>query len=80
MITGDKYFSPNNSLDLKEINASSNIHGERVKVILITKAAAEGLDFKNVLLSRPLSLSIFQWEKALSIGFLRIIISFIWGL
>ena len=48
MITGDKYFSPNNSLDLKEINASSNVHGERVKVILITKAAAEGLDFKNV--------------------------------
>ncbi len=48
MITGDKYFSPNNNLDLKEINASSNMNGEKVKVVLITKAAAEGLDFKNI--------------------------------
>jgi hypothetical protein len=48
MITGDKYFSPNNSLDLKEITSSANIHGEKIKVVLITKAAAEGLDFKNI--------------------------------
>ena len=48
MITGDKNFSPNNSVDLKKITSKDNIHGEKVKVILITKAAAEGLDFKNI--------------------------------
>ncbi len=48
MITGDKYFSPNNNLDLKEVTALSNVNGEKIKVVLITKAAAEGLDFKNI--------------------------------
>ena len=48
MITGDKYFSPNNSADLKEITSENNKNGEKIKVVLITKAAAEGLDFKNI--------------------------------
>ena len=48
MITGDKYFSPNNSADLKYITSPSNKNGEKIKVVLITKAAAEGLDFKNI--------------------------------
>jgi hypothetical protein len=48
MITGDKRFSPNNNEDMKYITNSENVHGENVKVILITKAAAEGLDFKNI--------------------------------
>ena len=48
MITGDKLFSPNNADDIKHITNSENKNGENVKVILITKAAAEGLDFKNV--------------------------------
>ena len=48
MITGDKYFSPNNSADLKEITNENNKNGENIKVVLITKAAAEGLDFKNI--------------------------------
>jgi len=48
MITGDKYFSPNNSSDLKEITSEANKNGEKIKVVLITKAAAEGLDFKNI--------------------------------
>ena len=48
MITGDKYFSPNNAADLKEVTNPENKDGEKIKVILITKAAAEGLDFKNV--------------------------------
>ena len=48
MITGDKYFSPNNAADLKEVTSPENRNGEKIKVILITKAAAEGLDFKNV--------------------------------
>ena len=48
MITGDKRFSPNNTEDLKYITNPENKYGQNVKVILITKAAAEGLDFKNV--------------------------------
>lgn len=48
MITGDKRFSPNNYDDMKYITNSDNANGENVKVILITKAAAEGLDFKNI--------------------------------
>ena len=48
MITGDKHFSPNNLDDLKYVTNEDNKNGELVKVILITRAAAEGLDFKNV--------------------------------
>ena len=48
MITGDKSFSPNNLADLKYITSPENKNGELVRVVLITKAAAEGLDFKNI--------------------------------
>jgi hypothetical protein len=48
MISGDKHFSPNNLADLKYITSPENKNGELVKVILITQAAAEGLDFKNI--------------------------------
>jgi len=48
MITGDKSFSPNNLADLKHVTGPSNKNGEQVRVVLITKAAAEGLDFKNI--------------------------------
>ena len=48
MITGDKYFSPNNAADIKQIVKSENKDGELVKVVLISKAASEGLDFKNI--------------------------------
>ena len=48
MITGDKYFSPNNLDDLKYVTNENNKNGELVKVVLITRAAAEGLDFKNI--------------------------------
>ena len=48
MITGDKSFSPNNLADLKYITSTNNLHGENVRVVLITRAAAEGLDFKNI--------------------------------
>jgi len=48
MITGDQHFSPNNSEDIKYITNNDNKYGEKVKVVLITKAGAEGLDFKNI--------------------------------
>ena len=48
MITGDKAYSPNNANDMKIITNSNNKNGENVKVVLISKAGSEGLDFKCI--------------------------------
>lgn len=48
MITGKKSISQDNSQDLAYFNNSENKYGSNVKVVLISKAGAEGLDFKNV--------------------------------
>ena len=48
MITGDKSFSPTNAEDIKYATNSDNRYGEKVKVIIISKAGSEGLDFKNI--------------------------------
>jgi len=48
MITGQKYYSPNNSADMKLVTDISNKHGEQVRVVLISEAGSEGLDFKNI--------------------------------
>jgi hypothetical protein len=48
MITGKKSISQDNSQDLAYFNNSENKYGCNVKVVLISKAGAEGLDFKNV--------------------------------
>ena len=48
MITGDKLFSPNNDEDIKALNHVDNMDGSKIKVVLISKAAAEGIDFKNI--------------------------------
>jgi hypothetical protein len=48
MITGDKYFSPDNLGDIKAVTSLNNINGERVKVVLISQAGAEGIDFKFI--------------------------------
>ena len=47
-ITGDKSFSPNNAQDIKFATDADNKDGHLVKVILISKAGSEGLDFKNI--------------------------------
>ena len=48
MITGDKTFSPSNAQDIKIATNSDNKNGEKIKVVLISKAGSEGLDFKNI--------------------------------
>ena len=48
MITGEKDFSQNNNEDLKYVTNKSNSDGSQVKVVLISMAASEGLDFKNI--------------------------------
>uniref|UniRef100_A0A6C0K1J0 Helicase ATP-binding domain-containing protein n=1 Tax=viral metagenome TaxID=1070528 RepID=A0A6C0K1J0_9ZZZZ len=48
MITGDKAFSHNNVADIKVLTHPDNKDGKNVKVILLSRAGAEGLDFKNI--------------------------------
>lgn len=48
IITGDKAFSPSNAEDIKYATDPENKDGSRVKVILISKAGSEGLDFKFI--------------------------------
>jgi len=48
MITGDKSISPANAADIKIATNPDNKYGEKVKVILVSKAGSEGLDFKNI--------------------------------
>jgi len=48
MLTGDERFSPNNEKDLAELNNIKNNEGHKIKVVLISRAAGEGVDFKNI--------------------------------
>ena len=46
MITGDPKLSPNTEADFAAATQKKNNNGDIVKVILITKAGSEGMDFK----------------------------------
>jgi hypothetical protein len=48
LITGDKSISPSNTADIKQATGPENRYGEKVKVIFVSKAGSEGLDFKNI--------------------------------
>ena len=48
MITGDVRLSPNNDKDIKEATKLNNINGEKIKIILISKAGSEGIDLKFI--------------------------------
>lgn len=48
MITGDAYHSHNNIEEVKAVTNENNKNGEKIKVILLSKAGSEGIDFKNV--------------------------------
>jgi superfamily II DNA or RNA helicase len=47
MFTGDKQLSPDNRAELEALT-TDNAHGQRIKVVIISKAGSEGIDFKNV--------------------------------
>jgi len=47
MFTGDKHLSPDNRAELEALT-TDNAHGQRIKVVIISKAGSEGIDFKNV--------------------------------
>ena len=48
MITGDTSISPNNQEEIKALTNDNNKYGEKIKVVIISKAASEGIDFKNI--------------------------------
>lgn len=48
MITGDKRLSPNNDAEIKAVTSKENTNGEIVKVVIISKAGSEGIDFENI--------------------------------
>lgn len=48
MITGDSRLSPHNDREVKASTDEENKYGEKVKVIIISKAGSEGIDFNNI--------------------------------
>ena len=48
MITGSPNLSPNNREEIKAVSSSNNINGEKIKVVIISEAGSEGIDFKNI--------------------------------
>jgi hypothetical protein len=52
MITGDPRLSPNNDFEVKGLTnddkQNGNIHGHKIKVVLISKAGSEGIDLKFI--------------------------------
>ena len=48
MITGDPRFSPNNDFEVKGLTNEDNKDGNKVKVVLISKAGSEGIDLKFI--------------------------------
>ena len=48
MITGDVSLSPNNAAAINMVTNEDNINGEKIKVIIISRAASEGIDLKNI--------------------------------
>jgi hypothetical protein len=48
MITGDPRLSPNNDFEVKGLTSEDNKDGNKIKVILISRAGSEGIDFKFI--------------------------------
>ena len=48
MITGDPRLSPNNDFEVKGLTSEDNKDGNKVKVVLISRAGSEGIDLKFI--------------------------------
>ena len=48
MITGDPRISPDNDFEVKGLTNLDNKDGNKVKIVLISKAGSEGIDFKYI--------------------------------
>ena len=48
LITGDIIYSPNIIKEIKALTDDKNKEGKEIKVVIITRAASEGIDLKNI--------------------------------
>ncbi|MFY7731757.1 MAG: helicase-related protein [Flavobacterium sp.] len=48
MITGDTRLSPDNDFEVKGLTGEDNKYGDKVKVVLLSKAGSEGIDLKYI--------------------------------
>ena len=48
MITGQKSLTPDVKREIQAATNKDNVNGERVKVIIVSRAGSEGLDFQNI--------------------------------
>jgi hypothetical protein len=48
MITGDKKLTPNIENEMAAVTNTENVNGEKVKVVIVSRAGSEGLDFQNI--------------------------------
>ena len=47
-ISGDKRLSPDNNKEIKALTSDNNKNGEKIKIVFISRAGAEGLDLKFI--------------------------------
>ena len=48
ILSRDKELSPNNDKEIADAKAAANMNGEIIKVVIVTKVGAEGIDFKCI--------------------------------
>lgn len=48
MITGNSLYSPSNKLEIEACVHENNINGDKIKVIIISRAGSEGIDLKYI--------------------------------
>lgn len=48
LLTGKTELSSENAAVIERVNAKDNMNGEKIKVVVISEAASEGVDFKNI--------------------------------
>ena len=48
MITGDKKLTSNIEREMAAVTNTENTYGEKVKVVIVSRAGSEGLDFQNI--------------------------------
>ena len=48
MITGQKTLTPDVKREIQAVTDKDNVNGEKVKVIIVSRAGSEGLDFQNI--------------------------------
>lgn len=48
MITANGTISPNNDGEVRAVTAPDNVNGEKIRVVIISRAGSEGIDFQNL--------------------------------